>query len=126
MLARCISGSGRRGFLRYNVSYPLNRAFHQTPAQWKAISFLLADIGEGITEVEVIQWYEMGAVSPRPASDLSTLELGLSNRETKLNSFKKSAKSSRTRPPLKLRRGSMERSRASSILLETLPKLGLR
>lgn len=53
MLARGISGLSRRGV----IAHPRYRAFHQTPTQWKAISFLLADIGEGITEVEVIQWY---------------------------------------------------------------------
>ena len=34
-----------------------NCAFHSTPNHYKIIPFLLADIGEGITECEVIQWY---------------------------------------------------------------------
>ncbi|OMH86303.1 Lipoamide acyltransferase component of branched-chain alpha-keto acid dehydrogenase complex, mitocho [Zancudomyces culisetae] len=42
---------GRGGFIR------LRRDFHYAAWRQKAVNFRLADIGEGITEVEVIQWY---------------------------------------------------------------------
>ena len=32
------------------------RSFHFQPPLWAKVPFLLADIGEGITECEVIQW----------------------------------------------------------------------
>ncbi|KAL1925232.1 uncharacterized protein VTP21DRAFT_115 [Calcarisporiella thermophila] len=40
--------------------YPLCgnlRLFHSTPTAHKVLPFLLADIGEGITECEVVQWF---------------------------------------------------------------------
>ncbi|KAI8911476.1 2-oxoacid dehydrogenases acyltransferase-domain-containing protein [Gorgonomyces haynaldii] len=35
----------------------LSRSFHWTTPLWKKVPFMLADIGEGITECEVIQWF---------------------------------------------------------------------
>jgi hypothetical protein len=34
----------------------LKKYFHSTVYQQKRIPFLLADIGEGITECEIVQW----------------------------------------------------------------------
>lgn len=44
----------------YSLIYSMflsRRFFHRLPFLFKNRPFLLADIGEGITEVEVIQWY---------------------------------------------------------------------
>lgn len=49
------------------------RSIHGTPRLHRLVPFNLADIGEGITEVEVIQWYQTPI---RPIAD-KTLHLCL-------------------------------------------------
>ncbi|KAK2804180.1 hypothetical protein FQN50_006722 [Emmonsiellopsis sp. PD_5] len=38
-------------------SPPHRRRFHNTPASWAVKSQILKDVGEGITEIQIIQWY---------------------------------------------------------------------
>ncbi|KAK2733412.1 hypothetical protein FQN55_003372 [Onygenales sp. PD_40] len=38
-------------------SPPHRRRFHSTPASWAVKSQILKDVGEGITEIQIIQWY---------------------------------------------------------------------
>lgn len=48
----------RRAFLVGRTTTKNARFFHYTPAVWGKVvhTFKLADIGEGITECEVIKW----------------------------------------------------------------------
>ncbi|OOQ90994.1 putative 2-oxo acid dehydrogenase acyltransferase [Penicillium brasilianum] len=47
---------------RFHISPVASRAFHAGPSLWGVKSQILKDVGEGITEVQIIQWYvEEGA-----------------------------------------------------------------
>ncbi|EEH45647.2 uncharacterized protein PADG_01797 [Paracoccidioides brasiliensis Pb18] len=41
----------------YPISSPRQRFFHGSPASWAIRSQVLKDVGEGITEIQIIQWY---------------------------------------------------------------------
>ena len=47
-----------RSFEAAGAAVPLRRGLHSSPVrEGKVVPFLLADIGEGIAEVEVLQWF---------------------------------------------------------------------
>ncbi|KIW40886.1 uncharacterized protein PV06_06499 [Exophiala oligosperma] len=52
-----LRGSGiSRARFRYSQQYP-TRLFHASPVVQKVVPFMLADIGEGITQCQVVQWF---------------------------------------------------------------------
>ena len=55
--ARYIFSAGRHKVKKFPVGQAYSRLFHTTPYAYGIVPFNLADIGEGIAEVEIMQWF---------------------------------------------------------------------